>query len=79
MLKGRIISIVCVFLSLCMCSLHAQEPFVCDGSFYLVLRNGVGSQSKLFQIESNENLSEITFEELGPCLLYTSPSPRDRG
>ena len=25
------------------------------------------------------SINEALFEDLGPCLLYTSPSPRDRG
>ena len=64
MTKGNIILLIILLYSVNV--MFSQEPFVCDGNFYLVLRNGVGSQSKLFQIESNENLSEITFAELGP-------------
>ena len=48
-----------------MSPLHAQEPFVCDGNFYLILRNMVGEQSKLFKIERNDDLSEINFGEVG--------------
>jgi len=45
--------------------LFAQEPFVCDGSFFLILRNEPSSQSKLFKIESNDDLSDIIFDEVG--------------
>ncbi len=43
----------------------AQEPFVCDGSFYLVLKNHPTEQSKLYKMVSSQNLSEIVFEEVG--------------
>lgn len=45
--------------------LFTQEPFVCDGSLYLILRNEPTRQSKLFKIESNTSLSEILFTEVG--------------
>ena len=46
--------------------LFAQEPFVCDGSYYLILRNKPSNQSKLFSIEGSPSLSEITFAEVAP-------------
>lgn len=46
--------------------LFSQEPFVCDGSLYLILKNEPTRQSKLFRVESNSDLNEILFTEVGP-------------
>ena len=46
--------------------LVGQEPFDCDGNYYLILRDDPTQQSKLFRVENRQDLSGIIFEEVGP-------------
>ncbi len=64
MTKTRILLLTILVFSVSV--LFAQEPFVCDGNYYLSLRKGVPDQSKLFRIESNEDFSEVVFTDVGP-------------
>ncbi len=62
----RSVNVIVIILLYAVIPLLAQEPFECDGSYHLILRNGIVGQSKLFKIESSEDLSEVVFAEVGP-------------
>ena len=44
----------------------------------LMRKGGIHEESKDFRIIHDEFLLYPTYEHQRPCLLYTSPSPRDR-
>ena len=42
------------------------------------LWNGWGNEESGLRMELNDGLRSLLEALVGPCLLYTSPSPRDR-
>ena len=56
---------------------HGQPKWV-DGDQY-DLNPGLTELGKIQADKSASLFSENSFDELWVCLLYTSPSPRDRG
>jgi len=59
-------------------SLHAMASVEKEKEFAKKPIRTLGEVILLLKAQPEKNIVKLDFSECNPCLLYTSPSPRDR-